>query len=594
MFYRIFMGSGTVREVEDYTARLLLAEEEQSEKIANYWRLGISVLFFGVTAGVAREIPPLSVRVLVAGSTLYFIFSVFMFFHLRRGGYRPYLKYLSVSVDIGLTTLCIWAFGTYRTFKTEAFLLYFIWIAMATMRLSTRLTLFAGTLSLAGYALLVALALLRGTIETGSISESFVSPRVSILNQVLRLIYMSIVIVGVTYGARAYTRLARVTREKEIDAERERMKAQRLESIGFLAGGIAHDFNNILAIISNNLYLARAHLAGSGRADEKIAAAERAALRARSLTDQLLTFSKGGSPIKAIVSLAAIAGESARFALMGSGVRHELDLPEGLHPVEVDEGQMHQVLNNLLINAVQAGSTLVSIGAANVSVAEGPRRPGRYVRLSVRDNGAGIEAGNLARIFDPYFTTRESGSGLGLATSYSIVTRHGGYIDVESAPGRGAAFHLVLPAAETATPAAPPACDPPVEGRRYRVLVIEDEAALGDSIGETLSGFGHAPLIAATGEEAVELYSLALREGRRFDVVLADLVIPGAMGGREAVARILALDPGARALAVSGYSRDPVMADYRRHGFRGVVPKPFSVDALIRAIDEAVADRRGL
>lgn len=218
-------------KIEEHTQRLLLSEEEKSEKFANLWRLGISLLLFAVTAGVSKEIPPFSVRVLAIGSTVYFIFSLFIFFWLRAGRYTPKLKYITVSVDIIINTVCMWAFGTYRTFKSEAFLMYYIWIAMATMRLSEKLTLFAGGLSLACYAGLVILALTRGTIETGTISESFISPSVSLGNQALRILYMGIVVVAVTYGARAYRRLARMVHEQEIEIERERMRAQKEEAL---------------------------------------------------------------------------------------------------------------------------------------------------------------------------------------------------------------------------------------------------------------------------------------------------------------------------------------------------------------------------
>ncbi|MCK4714507.1 MAG: hypothetical protein KAT35_02955, partial [Candidatus Aenigmarchaeota archaeon] len=307
-----------------------------------------------------------------------------MFFHLRAGKYQPWLKYLSVFVDISLITIVMWAFGTFRTFKTEAFLLYYVWIALATMRLSVKLTIFSGILSLVCYTTMVVTALVMGTIETGTITESFISPKVSMQNQVLRIMYMSIVIYALTYGARAYRKLASSSYEHEMEAERNRMRAQKLESVGFLAGGIAHDFNNILAVVSNNLHVAKLHAGTDSKALKNIEAAETAAQKATSLTRQLLTFSKGGDPILKTLPMYKVISESVGLSMTGASVKCVVgSMPGDLRLVKMDEGQINQVLSNLLINALQSSSEgdTISLDAANHDVTEGdsvPLPPGQY------------------------------------------------------------------------------------------------------------------------------------------------------------------------------------------------------------------------
>jgi two-component system, cell cycle sensor histidine kinase and response regulator CckA len=372
-----------------------------------------------------------------------------------------------------------------------------------------------------------------------------------------------------------------VTQRRRI--ERELSRVDKLESLGVLAGGIAHDFNNLLAAILGDLSLARRDAAHSTPLAEVLAEAEQAALRARDLTAQLLTFSKGGEPIKKRVSLADLVKTSASFASRGSRVKCEFTLAPDLWPVEVDEGQMSQVVHNLVLNAVQAmpaGGTM-HVRAANVfpsGATTSADDSGRAVSLTVEDHGVGITDEVRNKIFDPFFTTKAGGTGLGLASAYSIVKRHGGDIDVESEPGKGSTFSILLPATQGPVETAP--TQAPSPRGRGRILLMDDEELVRRAAGRILTRLGFDMTAARDGAEAVTLYESALETGMPFDAVIMDLTVPGGLGGKEAVSRIRRIDPGVRAIASSGYSNDPVMADFRLHGFAGALPKPYQVDDL--------------
>ena len=382
-------------------------------------------------------------------------------------------------------------------------------------------------------------------------------------------------------------------------ADEEILRARKLESIGVLAGGIAHDFNNLLTVILGNVLLIKTRLEADDPDLGKLADAEEACLRARRLTHQLLTFAEGGAPLRRAAFLSTLVEDACRIASGGTGVRTVLSLPPDLWPVDVDEGQIGQVLNTLMLNAAQAmpSGGAIHVGAENV-VGEGddPSPPGgpeagRFVRVTLRDEGIGIPPEDVPRIFDPYFATVDRGSGLGLAAAYSIVHRHGGAIRVESAPGRGTTFIIHLPAAAetTALPEGPEeAAALPAEPRGGRVLVMDDEALVRVMIGDMLRHFGYEVVLTADGAEAVEAYRRAFRDGARFAAVILDLAVPGGMGGKEAMRLLLETDPDVRAIVASGYSNDPVMAEYRRHGFRGVVAKPFRLDELRRTLRQVL------
>jgi len=380
--------------------------------------------------------------------------------------------------------------------------------------------------------------------------------------------------------------------------ERKRMedeifRARKLDSLGVLAGGIAHDFNNLLTAIQGNVALAKMHVDPQGKAHQRLEEAEKASRRAQTLTQQLLTFSKGGAPVRKSALVGELIEESASFAVRGSNVRCEFELPGDLWPVDVDVGQFSQVVNNLIINADQAmpkgGTIRVSAANAEIGDRDGlPVKNGKYVRISVTDQGIGIPREYLGRIFDPYFTTKRKGSGLGLATVYSIVKKHDGCIAVRSEPGTGTTFEFHLPASRS-RPADPPAVEghPCGEGR---ILLMDDEEMIRTVTEEMLKSLGYEVVATSDGEEAIRAYRKAAEEGNPFRAVITDLTVPGGMGGLETLRNLAAFDPEVRAIVYSGYSNDPVMSDYSRYGFRGRITKPFPMAELGRVLREVLAE----
>lgn len=374
--------------------------------------------------------------------------------------------------------------------------------------------------------------------------------------------------------------------------EQEMLKAQKFESIGILAGGIAHDFNNILTAISGNVTLAKMYLKPGEKAYEKLTKAENASVRAKDLTHQLLTFSRGGAPVKRTASLAEIIKDSSSFALRGSNVRCEYAIPKDLWPVEVDEGQINQVINNIIINADQAmpGGGIITVSAQNILTEEGdgtPLAPGRYVRVSVKDQGVGIPPADLAKVFDPYFTTKRSGNGLGLTTAYSIIKKHEGYIYAESEPGKGTTFTFLVPACGPQPLVAHPEDEKPLQGKG-RVLLMDDEEEIRELAGEMLKSIGYDVELAKDGSEAIETYKHATAAGCPFDVLIMDLTIPGSMGGKEAVKILKEFDPQVKAIVSSGYANDPVMADYQKFGFTEVIAKPYKIAELSKVLHRTI------
>lgn len=375
--------------------------------------------------------------------------------------------------------------------------------------------------------------------------------------------------------------------------EEEIVREQKLESVGILAGGIAHDFNNLLTGILGNIGMAKMYAPpGDRRLLERLDEAEKASLRARALTQQLLTFSKGGEPVKKVLPVADVVSESAVFALHGSNVKSEFDFSEDPLCSEIDEGQISQVIHNIVLNAQQAmpeGGTL-RIACSEVLVdvkAMLPLTEGQYVQVSIQDEGPGIPEAVINDIFDPYFTTKKSGSGLGLSTCYSIMKKHGGCIAVKSTVGVGTTFFLYLPVAKGSCPQ-PPSSEDGMVRLNCRVLVTDDEEVVRAIAGEILEHFGCEVAYACDGTEAVALYQEALAAGRPFDIVMLDLTIPGGMGGREAVERLRIIDPNVRAIVVSGYSNDPIMAQYQSYGFCGVVTKPYRMIDLNKTLQSVL------
>jgi len=380
-----------------------------------------------------------------------------------------------------------------------------------------------------------------------------------------------------------------VTTQKRM--EEELQKSQRLESLGVLAGGIAHDFNNILTGLFGNIELARMKMEVGHEALRNLEEASKAYLRARDLTMQLLTFSKGGAPVTRPASITEIVKESAEFVLRGSNASIKMDIAPEVSTVEVDPGQISQVIGNLVINAEQAmPSGEIRIELANHHMIEGPLPKGDYVRISVIDQGVGIKKENLEKIFDPFFTTKQKGSGLGLATSYSIIKRHNGSISAESTPGEGSAFHVLLPASAAAPEKEMAQKRPLKEMGHGRILIMDDEEQVRHVVAKMLRKLGHTTDYAEHGDEALRKYKEARENGEPYRLVIMDLTVPGAMGGEEAIKKLLDMDPEARAIVASGYSTDPVMADYMSHGFKAVVSKPFTFDSLSEAVRKALRE----
>ncbi len=374
--------------------------------------------------------------------------------------------------------------------------------------------------------------------------------------------------------------------------EEELLKRSKLEAIGFLAGGIAHDFNNILTAILGNIELAKVYLQSKSldRLSEKLIAIEKTVLQAKQIVQEILAFAKGGLPIKKTTSIAKVLHETANLATQDSNVSCEVICPENLWLVEIDEAQIAQVINNLIINAIQAmpqGGT-IKIIAENVYVDETtglPLKPGRYVKITVRDQGIGIPKEHLDKIFDPFFTTKPNGSGLGLAVVYFIIKNHDGYITVESEPGEGTTFYIYLPASQENLSISEEGPETIIKGKG-RILVMDDEEIVREVLGELLKQLGYEPAFAANGEEAIAMYKKAKEEGKPFNMVIMDLVIPGGMGGKETIEELIKIDPEVKAIASSGYSDDPIMTNYQKYGFKGVIAKPYTLADLSKILSQ--------
>jgi PAS domain S-box-containing protein len=397
-----------------------------------------------------------------------------------------------------------------------------------------------------------------------------------------------------------------ITKQKLAETEKrrmeeERLKMNKLESIGMLAGGIAHDFNNILTTILGNISLAKIYLKNDiKKVDAKINEAEKALFRARDLTQQLLTFSRGGVPVKKTILLEPLIKESVLFALRGSSVQVNFNISEDIFPTDVDEGMIGQAINNLIINAVQAMPDGGSIDVAvdniileNKTTIEGLQlEKGSYVKITIKDHGIGISNEHIAKIFDPYFTTKEKRTGLGLATTFSIIQKHGGHITVNSELGIGTIFNIYLVASpEHIT--INRKTNKPVYGQG-KILIMDDDEDILNIAGEMLSTLGYEVEYAKNGVEAIDKYKKMLEQNNPFDLVIMDLTIPGGMGGKDAIKGLLALDRHVKAIVSSGYSDDPIMGNHTEYGFVGVALKPYKLNELSEIVQKAIKQKPSL
>jgi PAS domain S-box-containing protein len=436
--------------------------------------------------------------------------------------------------------------------------------------------------------------LLRGRVSHIELEQRYIHKNGSVISTVKRL--------GAIFDSEKRPRylvaeIEDISEKKKWEAEY--LKSCKLESLGVLAGGIAHDFNNILMAMLGSISFSKLDVPGDSPLFQRLGDVENAVYRARDLTRQLLTFAKGGTPIVRTTSIAALLRETIGFTLAGSDVSASFDAAPNLWPARVDEGQISQVINNLVLNACQAmpeGGNLV-VRCDNVRIPRGksnygiPLKSGAYIRIRLRDEGSGISSDHLSKIFDPFFTTKEGGSGLGLSTTYSIVKRHHGHIEVESTPGVGTEFSIYLPASPNEIPEEKSRPDNLIHGAG-RILLMDDETMVRNVAGHMLTRLGYEVDFAENGTEAVERYQRARDDGRPFDAVIMDLTIPGGMGGRVAIRKLKKLDPTVRAIVSSGYADGPVMAEYQKYGFCGMMAKPYEINTLSNVLQQVLAPKQ--
>ncbi len=385
-----------------------------------------------------------------------------------------------------------------------------------------------------------------------------------------------------------------VSNERKV--EEELLKIRKLESVGVLAGGIAHDFNNILAAILGNIELLGYRVpAHDAKIEKLLASARKGVKRAVKLTYQLLTFSKGGEPIKDTVTLPELIRDSAGFVLQGSKTFCEYEFAEDLWRVDVDSGQISQVIQNIVINADHSmpEGGRVTISCSNVADPTADvllnTHEGEFVRIDIKDKGIGIPETILDKIFDPYYSTKKQGSGLGLAICHSIITKHEGHLLVDSSPGKGTIFTIYLPAhLGTASDDQDVRLEMTPAAKTARILVMDDDEMVLEVVQDQLATLGYEPVLVRDGDEAINKYQELRDQGTPVDLMVMDLTIPGGMGGQDAARKLLQIDPQLKIIVASGYSNDPVMANYEQYGFRGAIHKPADLLELSRVISSVL------
>ena len=375
--------------------------------------------------------------------------------------------------------------------------------------------------------------------------------------------------------------------------QEEMVKIKKLESLGVLAGGIAHDFNNILTAILGNITLAKLYSDESDKIYEILCEAEKATLRSKDLTQQLITFSKGGLPVKEVGQIKNLIIESASFILRGANVKCNFEFHEDLWIIEMDIGQINQVINNLIINASQAmdNGGIINIKGENFVLKEDnvlPIKKGNYVKISFQDSGVGISKENLQKIFDPYFTTKSTGNGLGLAITYSIINKHNGYISVNSIVGEGTTFTLYLPATFSKEDSASQHTTY-LSTQKAKILLMDDEEIIREVGYKILMHLGYDVTVASDGNEVIELYNSSL-EKEPFDLVIIDLTVPGGMGGKEVIKKLIEINPEIKAIVSSGYTTDPVISNFKEYGFKSVILKPYKIENISSILIDVMND----
>lgn len=382
-----------------------------------------------------------------------------------------------------------------------------------------------------------------------------------------------------------------ITKRKQSDEEL--LKMEKLNSIGILAGGVAHDFNNILTIILGNISLMKTYVKSDDKISKKLSDLEKTVLQAKSLTKQLLTFSKDSKPFKKVTYINDLIKETTNLALSGSNVACKMYIPSNLWPVEIDCAQMSQVISNLVINAYQAmpNGGYIFIRCRNIELSENEivgLSPGKYICISIKDQGCGISKDKLLKIFDPYFTTKKTGIGLGLASAYSIIKKHNGHILVKSKLDKGSVFKIYLPACE----GVPIEIEEPkyeLINRENKILVMDDEIDIRKTLSAMLKHLGYKVVSCKDGVEAIELYKKAMSLGDAFDAVIMDLTIPGGMGGEETIKHLLKIDPKIKAIVSSGYSAGGVISNFKDYGFKGVINKPYTMEELSNELNKVLS-----
>ncbi|OPY66452.1 MAG: Sporulation kinase E [Syntrophorhabdus sp. PtaU1.Bin050] len=386
-----------------------------------------------------------------------------------------------------------------------------------------------------------------------------------------------------------------ITERKHMEAEL--LKRRNLESIGTLAGGIAHDFNNLLMAVTGYISLARIALPPESEASHLLSEAERIATAGKKLTQKLITFSKGGEPIKKVINLNRLLEEPISIALTGSDIRCIYSLADDPLPVDADSTQIKQVIQNIVLNAREAmpHGGRVKIGTVRLPAGPGNTRPlpaSRYARVSIEDEGAGIKKDDLSKVFDPYYTTKgmgaRKGMGLGLTVAYSVIKRHNGHLTVESTPGRGTTVHIDLPlhGRETKSKEAGRETEKSIKGR---ILFMDGEEDIRHMGSKLIDHLGYSAVLARNGNEALSIYRDALDTNGRFDLVILDLSVKKGMGGKETLDQLLTIDPAVRAIIASGFTNDPVVSNYADYGFKGAITKPYMIHEFDQVLQRVLS-----